>query len=143
MSIADALIQKHNRQYTPGSVPDGYFVDDLGYWVEIDIKSDRAKYAEYLLFRILKLHHNIYKRYGVLYCGHNPIHGTTDEILKLVDLPWASVKGGQAAWIYNRLMEMAPEIDETKLVIAPGIFWDVREAEIRDLDELTKYNTVR
>ena len=136
-SLADAVIRQQNRQGgVTGSVPDGYHVDDLGYWVEDDLKEDKSRYAEYLLFRIRKLHPNIYIRYGILYCGHTVLTGAVSEILKLVDLPNASVKGGQAAWIFNRLMETAPEIDESKIIIGPGAYWDFDKAEICDLRDL-------
>jgi hypothetical protein len=62
--------------------------------------------------------------------------GSIDEILKLVDLPSASVKAGQAAWIFNRIKEMAPEIDESKIIIGPDIYWDFDKAEILDLSDL-------
>lgn len=136
-SLADAVIRQQNRQGgATGSVPDGYHVDDLGYWVEDDLKENKVRYAEYLLFRIRKLHPNIYIRYGILYCGHTMLTGAISEILKLVDLPYASVGAAQAAWIYNRLIETAPEIDENKIIIGPGIYWDFDKAEICDLRDL-------
>ena len=135
-SLADAVIRQQSRQATPGSVPDGYYLDDLGYWVENDIKSDKDRYARYLLLRITKLHPNIYRLYGQVYCGHTVLTGSIDEILKLVDLPSAIVRAGQAAWIFNRIKELAPEIDESKIIIGPDIYWDFDKADILDLSDL-------
>ena len=135
-NLADAVIRQQNRQPQDNGVPHGYHTDDLGYWVENNIREDRGRYAEYLLFRIKKLHPNIYIRYGQLYCGHKVLTGSADEMLRLIDMPHASIKAGQAAWIYNRLMETAPEIDEGKIIIGPDIYWDVDKAEICDLSDL-------
>lgn len=142
-SLADAVIRQQNRQASPGGVPDGYYLDDLGYWVENDIRSNKQRYAEYLLFRIVKLHPNIYMRYGQLYCGHRHLTGSIDEMLKLVDLPWVSIRAGQAAWIFNRLKEMAPEIDESKIIISSDAYWDFDKAEILDLSELPKVTRIK
>lgn len=141
MSLADKVIMQQHRQSNGGSgvgnnTPDGYHIDDLGYWVEDDLVEDKARYAKYLLFRIRKLHPNIYTRYGILYCGHTMLTGTRGEILKLVDLPNAVVSAAQAAWIYNRLMETSPEIDESKIILGPGMYWDFKKAEICSLYDL-------
>lgn len=141
-SIADAVIQQQNRR--PSSdTPDGYHQDDMGYLVEDNLEQNKARYAEYLLFRILRKHNNIYMRYGRLYCGHRLLEGTIQEVLELADSPTARARAGQAAWIFNRLRELAPEIDETKIIIAPGIYWDTDKAEICELDDLPKFNTIK
>ena len=142
IDLADAIIKQQERRPT-SDAPEGYRLDDMGYWVEVDIDSDKARYAEYLLFRILRKHNNIYMRYGRLYCGHRSLEGTTQEVLELADSPVAHVRAGQAAWIFNRLRELAPQIDENKILVAPDMFWDMKEGDFVDIDELTKYNTVR
>ena len=141
-SIADAVIQQQNRRPT-SDTPDGYYRDDMGYLVETNLDQNKARYAEYLLFRILRKHNNIYMRYGRLYCGHRLLEGTIQEVLELADSPTAHARAGQAAWIFNRLRELAPEIDETKIIIGPGIYWDMDKAEICELSDLPKFNTTK
>lgn len=139
MSIADEIIRQSNRAPV-STAPEGYYEDDLGYWVENNIDQDLAKYAQYLLFRILKKHNNIYIRYGQLYCGHRALSGTAQDVLELVDLPTARCRAGQAAWIFNRLRELSPEIDETKIRVSVDAYWDMDAAELR---ELTNVRTIR
>lgn len=134
-NLADAVIQRHKDLNNPTSAPDGFHTDDMGYWVEDDIDTDKTKYAEYLLFRIKRRHPCIYLRYGQLYCKHRLLERTPQEILELADLPSASVRGGQAAWIFNRLKETALEVDENKILVARGVYWDVDKAELIDTNE--------
>ena len=53
------------------------------------------------------------------------------------------LNSGQTAWIFNRLKELAPEIDETKILVAEGVYWDMDKAELVDLDESIKLTTMR
>lgn len=133
--IADAIINQSRRDYQT-HVPNGYHVDDMGYWVEDDIDEDKARYAEYLLYRIMRKHNDIYKRHGRLYCEHRMLTGSAQEILGLADSPSAHCRAGQAAWIFNRLRETAPETDDTKIMVAPGMYWDSNKAELCDSDEI-------
>lgn len=144
-NIADAIIRQNERKggSPEGNIPDGYYRDDMGYLVEENLMEDQERYAEYVLLRVLRLHNNIYMRYGRLYCGHRVLSGGTQEVLELADSPKVRVSPGQAAWIFNRLKELAPEVDENKIIIGPDIFWDCDKAEIVDLDELTKITRVK
>ena len=122
-SLADAIIQQNERRgdSPAGNTPDGYYRDDMGYLVEENLMDDKERYAEYVLLRILRLHHNIYMA----------------ESAKVV------LNSGQTAWIFNRLKELAPEIDETKILVAEGVYWDMDKAELVDLDESIKLTTMR
>lgn len=142
INLADAIIRQNERSPS-GNTPEGYYQDDMGYLVELNLAENKARYAEYLLFRILRRHPNLYMRYGRLYCGHRLLSGSTQEVLELADSPDARCRAGQAAWIFNRLRELAPEIDETKILVAPGLYWDTDKAELCNLDELTKVTTVK
>ena len=144
-SLADAIIQQNERKGASpeGNIPEGYYRDDMGYLVEVDLIEDKERYAEYVLLRILRLHHNIYMRYGRLYCGHRLLERNTQEALELADSPRVRLNPGQVAWIFNRLRELAPEIDETKILIADGVYWDMDKAELVDLDESIKLTTMR
>lgn len=134
-SLADAIIQRHKDLNNPTQAPDGFHVDDMGYWVEDDLENDKARYAEYLLFRIKRRHPCIYLRYGHLYHKHRLLERTPQEILELADSPSAHARGGQAAWIFNRLRETAPELSENQIMVAPGVYWDIDKAELIDTDD--------
>ena len=145
INLAEAIIKQNERKggSPSGNYPDGYHLDDMGYLVEDNLDADKARYAEYLLFRILRKHNNIYMRYGQLYCGHRLLDGTVQEVLELADSPVAHARAGQVAWIFNRLREVAPQIDESKIVVAPGVYWDMDKAELCDLEELTNVITTK
>ena len=145
INLADAIIQQNERKAAShdGNTPDGYYRDDMGYLVEENLMDDKERYAEYVLLRILRLHHNIYMRYGRLYCGHHLLECNTQEALELADSPRVRLNPGQTAWIFNRLKALAPEIDETKILVAEGVYWDMDKAELVDLDESIKLTTMR
>lgn len=137
-NLADHIIERANAN--PGNSPNGYYLDDLGYYVESNIKENKARMAEYVLFRILKLHRNIYISDGELYCGHTPITGDQSNILMLADSPMVSVNGAQAAWVYNRLKDISPEIDPNRIRVSPNLVWDFEKG---DLIEMTDIVTVK
>lgn len=130
--LADAVIQQKNRMNDPTQAPDGCYTDDMGYWVEESLPQDKARYAEYLLLRILRRHPCFYLRYGELWLKHRRIEATQEAIIRLVDSPLAKVNTAQAVWIHNRLKEHALEIDENKIMLAPTLYWDVDKAELVD-----------
>ena len=82
-------------------------------------------------------------RYGRLYCGHHLLECNKQEALELADSPKVRLNSGQTAWIFNRLKELAPEIDETKILVAEGVYWDMDKAELVNLDESIKLTTMR
>ena len=53
--LADLIVEANEdeqRRKNPGdTAPEGYYTDDLGYWVEQDIKKDKARFAQYVTFR--------------------------------------------------------------------------------------------
>lgn len=144
-SLADAIIQQNERKgdSPAGNIPEGYYRDDMGFLVEENLMEDKERYAEYVLLRILRLHHNIYMRYGRLYCGHHLLECSTQDALELADSPRVKLNPGQVAWIFNRLKELAPEIDESKILVAEGVYWDMDKAELVDLDESINLTTMR
>lgn len=139
--IADAAIR--HAESGSSAAPGGFRRDDMGYLVESNLDEDKARYAEYLLIRILRKHNNIYMRYGRLYCGHRMLSGTPQEVLELADSPFLHANPGQAAWIFNRLREFSPEIDENKIIIGEDIYWDADKAQICELKDLTNFKRVK
>lgn len=136
INLADEIIKQQERKGgASSSAPDGYIEDDMGYWVEENLYEDRARYAKYLLMRILKKNNNLYLRHGRLYSGHKLLSGNSQEILQLVDLPYAHVGSAQVAWIYNRLLETVPELDESKIMVGKNAFWDFEKAEVIELEK--------
>lgn len=127
MDLAELIIAKGDNE--DKDCPDGYYVDDMGYWVETDIRKDKARYAEYILFRCLKKHAFYLIWNGALYTEHKEVYPTSQCINQLADIPHA-ITYAQANWVYNRLRECAPTIDETKIYLGRGLVWDFSRGEV-------------
>lgn len=137
MSIADELValQESDSPHYKGkndSAPDGYYTDDMGYWVEQNIKQDKARFAEYILYRCIRLHPDIYQYKGDLYVRHTLITPTPKSIVALADTP-EMVSSAQAIWVYNRLMAEAPELDLTRIRVASNAVWDFETCELEEI----------
>lgn len=145
MSLADKIIAANEDEITRrgrgDQAPEGYYTDDLGYWVEQDIRKDHARFAQYVAFRCRVLNPHIY--YDpvemVLFNRHTPIEPTTTSILLLAKCP-NMITPAQAIWVYNKLKETAPRLDRNRVLVAPGLAWDFEKAELVKLTD--KYYTV-
>lgn len=137
-SLADQIIAAKEAETQMGrkkedSAPDGYYTDDLGYWVERDIKSDRARFAEYVAFRCLKVG-TIYKDRGVLYDKSNIIYASPGSVTRVANIPYM-ITQAQANWVYNKLMELAPELSKNLLYICKDTAWDMEKSELIDISD--------
>ena len=75
----------------------------------------------------------------MLFNRHDVITPTQKDILGLANLP-DTISTGQAIWVYNKLKETVPRLDRNRIVIAPGLAWDIEKGEIVELTD--KYYTV-
>lgn len=134
MSVADELIalQEANSPHYKSAVdsaPEGYYTDDMGYWVEQNIRQDKARFAEYILYRCYRLHQDIYTYRGDLYQGHTMLHPTVRSIVALADTP-ELITTAQAIWVYNRIKRDASELDLSRLIVGRNAVWDFEAAEL-------------
>lgn len=144
-NLADLIVEanenEERRKSTGDTAPEGYYTDDLGYWVEQDIKKDHARFAQYVAFRCRVLNPHLY--YDVtqltLFNRHTTIEPTTTSILLLAKSP-DMITSAQAIWVYNKLKDTAPRLDRNRVLVAPGLAWDFREARLVKLTD--KYYTV-
>lgn len=145
MSLADKIIAANEDEITGkgrgDQAPEGYYTDDLGYWVEQDIRRDHARFAQYVAFRCRVLNPHIYwdPVELVLFNRHTVIEPTTTSILLLARCP-NMITPAQAIWVYNKLKETAPRLDRNRVLVAPGLAWDFEKAELVKLTD--KYYTV-
>ena len=145
VSLADKIIAANEDEITRkgrgDQAPEGYYTDDLGYWVEQDIKRDHARFAQYVAFRCRVLNPHIYwdPVELVLFNKHTVIEPTTTSILLLAKCP-NMITPAQAIWVYNKLKETAPRLDRNRVLVAPGLAWDFEKAELVKLTD--KYYTV-
>ena len=143
--LADKIIEanEHEKVHKQrgDQAPEGYYTDDLGYWVEQDIKSNRMRFAQYIAFRCRVLNDHIYydTESLTLYNRHTPIEPTTNSILLLAKCP-DMITTAQAIWVYNELKAKAPRLDRNRIVVAPGLAWNFKESALEELPK--KYYTV-
>ena len=134
-NLADKIIQANEQEIVEkqsgDAAPDGYYTDDLGYWVEQDIRKHKERFARYVFVRCRKLNPHLY--YDTvemkLYNRHDEIEPKVADIVKLANLA-DMITQAQAIWVYNRLNDAVPRLDRSKLVVAPGLIWDFETAEL-------------
>lgn len=105
------------------NAPDGYYTDDLGFWVEQDIRKKKVRFAEYVLFRCQYLGKTLMKTEHDLYNEGRIVSPTPKHIAYIADLP-DSIPMATAIWVYKRLFEWAPKLNEKKIIVCPGLMWD-------------------
>ena len=141
-NLADQIIQANEiiEKRSGDQAPDGYYTDDLGYWVEQDIRKNPARFAEYVFFRCrIKNEHLYYDTVELkLFNRHTEITPTVRDIVTLADIP-EMITPAQAIWVYNKLKETAPRLDRDRILVAPGLAWNMKTAK---LEEVTDYYTV-
>ena len=131
MNIADYIIDRREHERSPSDqAPDGFYTDDMGFWVEQDIRKNRERFAQYVLTRCLRLHTDIYKWRGDLWSGHTQIMPTPQSIIALADI-CDMITPAQAIWVHSRLMDIADELDETKIQVSGNAYWDFEKCELR------------
>ena len=143
MDLAERVIQANEDEVirTQEQGPDDYYKDDMGYLVEKDIRKDRERFARYIYMRCRRLNPKLYMYKGVLYNSHNIIRGTSLGIAKLADMA-EPILPIQAAWVYRRLEDTVPHLDESKIEITPGVLWDYNTLEIEEIPT-EKYITIK
>lgn len=149
MDLASMVIQANEEEVEreiikkkrDDGAPEGYYTDDLGFWVEQDIRRKDVRYAEYVLFRCQYLNKNLHVRDGeFLYAGHKMIFPTSTAIADLADLP-GKLPSAIVIWVHKRLRQYSPRLNENKIEVKPGLIWDFKKGELIEIPK-RKYKTV-
>ena len=149
MDLASMVIQANEEEVEreiikkkrDDGAPEGYYTDDLGFWVEQDIRRKDVRYAEYVLFRCQYLNKNLHVRDGeFLYAGHKMIFPTSTAIADLADLP-GKLPSAIVIWVHKRLRQYSPRLNENKIEVKPGLIWDFKEGELIEIPR-RKYKTI-
>lgn len=139
-NLADKIIQANEaeviRKDSDDKAPQGYYTDDLGMWVEQDIRKNPTRFAWYVFVRCRKNNEHLY--YDpiemVLYNRHQVIEPSTRDILSLANLA-DTITPAQAIWVHTKLKENVPRLDRSRLVVAPGLAWNIDRSELEKLDD--------
>lgn len=139
-SLADKVIQANEREKNfkqeKDESPQGYYTDDLGMWVEKDIRQHASMFARYVYVRCRMINPHLYydNVEMVLYNRHKTITPTTRDIVDLANLA-DMITMSQAVWVYNKLKETVPRLDKSKIMIAPGFMWNIETARIEKMEK--------
>lgn len=149
MDLASKVIQANEdeiereviKKKRSDGAPEGYYTDDLGFWVEQDIRKKDVRFAEYVLFRCQYLNPDLNKRDGgFLYVGQRIVFPTSNGIADLADLP-GKLPPAIVLWVHKRLYQYAPRLNESKIEIKPGLLWDLKRGELVELPK-KKYKVI-
>ena len=143
MDLADKIIEANEiiEKREGDKAPEGYYTDDMGMWVELDIRKHKEKFARYVFVRCRKLNNHLY--YDTiemkLYNRHDEITPTVKDIVSLAKLA-DSITVAQAVWVYDKLKETVPRLDRNRIVVAEGLAWNFETSELEELGD--EYYTV-
>ena len=134
MGLAEEVIQANAQEFIEkekgDKAPNGYYTDDLGYWVEQDIRQHKMRFAEYVYFRCRKLNPDLHVRDGRrLFNGPTMVKRDQLSIASLARLP-EQLSKPNANWVYDKIFEEVPRLDRSKIEIVPGWLWDVEKSKI-------------
>lgn len=138
-NIADKIIQANEQEIiekqSGDKAPEGFYTDDMGMWVEQDIRKHKTKFARYVFVRCRKRNPHLYydTEDMVVYNRHTVVEPKAQDILSLANLA-DMITTAQAIWVYNRLKETVPRLDRGRLVVAPGLAWNIKTSELEELD---------
>lgn len=141
-SLADRIIEANEEEAARDDLaPEGYYTDDMGYWVEQDIKANKTRFAEYIFVRCRRLNPHLYwdPVELVLFNRHEVIEPTIADIIKLANTP-DMITPAQAIWVYNKLRDTVPRLDRDRVLVAPGLAWNIKGGMLEEIKE--KYYTV-
>lgn len=139
-NLADKIIHANEQEViekqSGDTAPEGFYTDDLGYWVELDIRKHKTRFARYVFVRCRRRNAHLYydTQDMVLYNRHDVVEPKVADIVKLANLA-DMITPAQAIWVYNRLKDTVPRLDRSKLVVAPGLIWDFETSELVEVDE--------
>lgn len=145
MNLADKIIEANEQEYIEkqrgDSAPNGYYTDDLGQWVEQDIRKNKARFAEYIFVRCRKLNPHLHLRDEThLYNSHTLITKSPNDIAELANIP-ETIATPTAIWVYNKLVDTVPRLDKSMIEVAPGLLWNFEKQALVERDRKT-YTTV-
>ena len=116
MDLADAVIDRlENQDIEDGLVQSKLTVEDYP-------------------ARIFRLHPSIFQKDGRVFCGRIHITPNRKLLLSLLDMPDASLSASACEWLFNRIKELAPQIDERYIVISDEYVWDRKTAQMVPID---------
>lgn len=142
--LINAVIQAQENEtiekQAGDKAPEGYYTDDLGWWVEQDIRKDKVRFARYIFTRCYKLNKHLHLRNDLLFNSHTLVNKHPNDIAELANLPEV-LSVPTATWVYNKLVKTVPRLDPDRIVVTDGLVWNMETCEFEKWDK-DDYTTV-
>lgn len=88
---------------------------------------------------ILRRHPSVYKHRGILYHEHKRIRPANQEdIFLLADNHTLRLTKAQCAWVYNRLLERAPDLEDDFIMVSLDYAWSKKTGQLIPLKNFTQ-----
>lgn len=88
---------------------------------------------------ILQKHPSIYRIRNDLYWQHERIRpANRDQIFLLADNHYLRLTPAQCAWVYNRLLERAPNLEDDFIVVSRDYAWCKKTGQLIPLKNFTQ-----
>ena len=126
--LASQLIAANEEQQATQNI------DELG--IPLPIPQTKRAHYNYLCARAFKRNPHLHTRHErtQLWNSHTLIQPTLDDICRLTD--WVDKLPRQAVlYIYDKLRELAPELNEDIIAITPRLAWSFKEQKLIEFKE--------
>ena len=88
---------------------------------------------------IFQKHPSIYRIKNDLYWQHERVRpASRDQILLLADNHYLKLTPAQCAWVYNRLLERAPNLEDDFIVVSRDYAWSKKTGQLIPLKNFTQ-----
>lgn len=133
-NIADEIIQRGDSN-GPSTRPTIFNLKSDGKTDELGIPI--SDIDDYFVARVLYLDANepvmggrLYVKDGKIYAGREEVVENRQNLYKVAR--WCHpLKDHQVQWLWARIKEFLPELDDSKLIVGPGVLWDRETGELR------------
>lgn len=135
--LADRIIDQNAAKEEP-TRPILFDIKEVGQLDEFGMQI--CNVDDYLVARLLYLDYHeqvaggrLYLKNGEVYANKVKIEENKNNLYRLARWRYP-IKEHQVQWLWARIKEFLPELDESKLMIAPGVLWnrDTGDIEYRD-----------
>lgn len=80
--------------------------------------------------RFFELHPGTYKKNGMIVCENELLMLNVKQLTRLLDHPKAKLDYAEASWLYERIKERTPELNENCIVVSPEYVWVKNKSEL-------------
>lgn len=80
--------------------------------------------------RFFEVHPSTYKRDEYIICDNEVLTPDTKLLTRLLDHPLARLNYAKTCWLFERIKEMAPPLNDRFIVVSEQYMWDRVEARL-------------